>query len=133
MQQQMNIHPNQYIITLLQGIKMSKPLLKPETSKILSIVPSGKEFRFFLPDGFNTEVIANSLQDFANKLDGVDGHSILFHYLRGNFQKWVKDVLGDNQLADRLCFVEQNLSGETLRKELIKIVDKRINELKTTK
>lgn len=112
---------------------MSKIPSKAGTSKILSTVSSGKEFRFFLPEGVNTGVTANSLRDFVDKLDGVDSHSIVFHYLRGDFQKWVNEVLGDDQLADRLCFVERNLSAETLRKALLKIVNKRINELKTTK
>ncbi len=74
---------------------------------------------------------ANSVEDFADKLDGVDAISIEFHYPRGDFQAWIRDVLGDVELAEKLCFIERNLPGETLRKEILRIVQKRIAELKT--
>ncbi len=99
----------------------------------MSNVPEEKAFYFFTSEGVYTKVSAISLPDFAAKLESVDSGSILFHYPRGDFQAWIRDVVKDNVLAGRMCFIERDLSGEKLRQELLKIVQKRINELKDTK
>ena len=83
--------------------------------------------------GTHTKVSAVSLEDFAAKLDGIDNSSILFHYPRGDFQAWIRDTLKDDVLAGRMCFIERDISGEQLRKELLKMVQNRISELKTSK
>jgi hypothetical protein len=101
-------------------------------SKFLSIVPPEKILYFCTSEGDTIKVTANSLEDFASKLDGVDANSLEFHYPRGDFQAWIKDVLGDSVLAERLCFIEKNTSGEALRKEILKVVQKRIAELKNS-
>jgi hypothetical protein len=66
-------------------------------------------------------------------LDGVDASSILFHYPRGDFQAWIRDTVGDRVLADKMCFIQQGISGEKLRQELLKMVQTRISELKGPK
>jgi len=103
-----------------------------ETSKSLSNVPFDKGFHFTTKDGVYTGITAVSLPDFATKLQTIDSESILFHYPRGDFQKWIDETLGDKELADRLCFIKTNLSGEELRKQIHKIVQNRVNELKGT-
>jgi hypothetical protein len=112
---------------------MSKSLIKPDSSKILSVVPSENAFFFCTAEGVYTKISAISLEDFADKLDGVDASSILFHYPRGDFQAWIKDTVGDRVLADKMCFIQQGISGEKLRQELLKMVQTRISELKGPK
>jgi hypothetical protein len=112
---------------------MSKTLTNQEASKILSAVPSENAFYFCTSEGVYTKVSAISLEDFADKLDGIDDSSILFHYPRGDFQAWIRDTVKDNVLAGRMCFIERGISGEKLRKELLKIVQTRISELKDVK
>jgi hypothetical protein len=73
-------------------IEMSKNLLKLDASKILSDVPKENAFRFCTADGVYTKIEAMSLEDFADKLDGIDASSILFHYPRGDFQAWIKKL-----------------------------------------
>ena len=112
---------------------MSKALTNQDASNILSNVPEEKAFFFCTAEGVYTKVSAISLQDFAAKLDGIDESSILFHYPRGDFQAWIRDTVKDNVLAGRLCFIEREISGEQLRKELLKMVQTRISELKDVK
>lgn len=112
---------------------MSKSLIKPDSSKILSVVPSENAFFFCTAEGVYTKISAISLEDFADKLDGVDAISILFHYPRGDFQAWIRDIVGDRVLADKMCFIQQGISGEKLRQELLKMVQTRISELKGPK
>ena len=112
---------------------MSKALTNQDASNILSNVPKEKAFFFCTTEGVYTKVSAISLQDFAAKLDGIEVSSILFHYPRGDFQAWIRDTLKDAVLAGRLCFIEREISGEQLRKELLKMVQTRISELKDVK
>jgi len=97
---------------------------------ILRNVPFETGFHFNIEQGIYTGITAVSLPEFALKLQTVDANSILFHYPRGDFQRWVQETLGDEELANRMCFIQANLSGEKLRNQLLKVVQKRISELK---
>jgi hypothetical protein len=108
---------------------MSQSAPKTETPKILRSVSLEQGFRFSTEKG-STGITATSLSDFAAKLETVDVISVFFHYPRGDFQKWINDILGDTDLADRMCFVQIGLSGEKLREQLLRIIQKRIAELK---
>ena len=112
---------------------MSKTLTNPDASKILSAVSSETAFYFCLAEGVYTGISAISLEDFAAKLDGIDERSILFHYPRGDFQAWIRDTIKDRQLADKMCFIQRDISGQQLRLELLKMVQTRITELKAPK
>ena len=58
------------------------------------------------------------LSDFSAKLETFDENSILFHYPRGDFQKWIQDALGDEELANRMCFIQRDISGEAQKPNL---------------
>ena len=103
---------------------------EPNHRNILRNVPFETGFHFTTQNGVYTGITAVSLPDFALKLQTIDADSILFHYPRGDFQKWIQNTLGDEELADRMCFIQANLTGEKLRNQLLKIVQKRISELK---
>jgi len=109
---------------------MNETLPQQDGSKILSTVPRRRPFYFYTAEGVYTKISANSLQDFADKLDGIDESSILFHYPRGDFQAWIKDTLKDSELADRMCSIQRGISGKKLRYQLLSLVQTRINELK---
>lgn len=110
---------------------MQKGASKVDASKILMAVSFDHGFHFTNEKGVYTGITATSLSDFAAKLETVDGNSIMFHYPRGDFQKWIQDTLGDKELANRMCFIQQNITVEKLRNQLVKIVQKRLTELKT--
>ncbi len=101
---------------------------KESVERILANVPFERGFHF-MTEKKSTGITAISLTDFASKIEIVDINSVLYHYPRGDFQKWIDDVLGDKELADRMCFVKQEISGERLRSQLLKIIQKRIREL----
>ena len=63
------------------------------------------------------------------KLQTVDIKSILFHYPRGDFQKWIEGTLGDKKLADDLSFVKP-IEKEKLREQLLKTIRKGLTKLK---
>jgi hypothetical protein len=92
-------------------------------------------------DGY-TGIVATSLYDLASKLETIPLDSIIFHYYRGDFQKWIRDVFGDNELAEQIDLIAANrwiqelayridllapsFSGEKLRERLIRLIKKRI-------
>ena len=72
---------------------------------------------------------AVSLADFAEKLQKIEINSVLFHFPRGDFQSWIKSTLRDEELARRISSIKSNLDAENLRKQLLKLVYKRVIEL----
>jgi hypothetical protein len=105
----------------------------PEKAKNLVLsVPSDKCFLFYTgigPDKF-TKVSACSLSDFGEKVKKVDVRSLEFHISRGDMEKWIRDVLGDERLAQEIESLRWfRLSGEPLRTRILTVIDARIKEL----
>jgi hypothetical protein len=111
----------------------SSVLNKEPVSKILRSVPEQEGFHFYLAVGEPTGKTAVSLADFVEKMESVDVRSVNFHYTRKDFEKWIREVLGDNELALRLGRIGRirlGIQGEALRNEIIRTVKIRLNELK---
>jgi hypothetical protein len=99
-------------------------------NKILRKVTVEEGFRFFREIGDYTGKVAMSLEDFAVDLRTMDLRSIEFHFQRQDFEKWIRNVLGDEELAKSLSQIRMGLQGEKLRNELIMVVTKRVDDLK---
>jgi hypothetical protein len=104
---------------------------KTSLAKILNSIPYDNGFHFYHGIGNYTGVTATSLAEFAEKLQIIDANSIRFHFQRGDFQKWIKDTIGDVELAKRINMLSGDLPEEDSRKQLSKLVQTRIIELKT--
>jgi hypothetical protein len=70
-----------------------------------------------------------SLCAFLRDLGRIDMISIRFHFERGDFQKWLRTTIGDEELAQRIENLDKRVPEETLRQQLTDIVQKRISEL----
>jgi len=100
---------------------------------LLNVVPSEYAFQFFTEIGKNTGITATSTVDFAEKLQVIPIQSVGFHFQRQDFQKWFKNIIGDEELVKRIN--EINIwvqDDEKLRKELSTAIQNRINELPKT-
>jgi hypothetical protein len=98
--------------------------------KVLKPVPSAdKSFYFASSVGKYTGKSASSLSDFSLKLKTVSVESVDFHFLRQDFEKWIKETLGDAELAKQINGI-RGLKGEALRQQIVQIVDMRLAELK---
>jgi hypothetical protein len=113
-----------------------KPVLNKEiVSKILRNVPESEGFHFYLAIGEPTGETAVSMADFVEKIAAVDVQSVNFHYPRKDFEKWIRDGIGDAELALRLGRIGRTrlgIRGEALRSEIVRAVKVRLNELKAT-
>jgi len=100
-----------------------------KAQKILRPVPYEQGFHFFAPDGHYSGETAMSLCSFLRDLQHVDIQSIRFHFERSDFQKWLRNTIGDEELAQRIDRLDKSAPDETPRQQLIDSVQKRISEL----
>jgi hypothetical protein len=117
---------------------MAKVLKEPKTAtakstaeRILAPVPYVNGFHFFTSIGVYTGETAISLDHFTREIQTIPLESIEFHIKRGDFQRWIASTLGDDELAEEIGCIEENVSGEPLRKRLLTVLNARINDLKT--
>jgi hypothetical protein len=92
-------------------------------------VPFENGFHFFTEHGKYTGITATSTVEFAEKLQIIPIESVMFHFQRRDFQKWLSDTIVDEELARRIDQIKEWSSDENLRKELFKTVHNRITEL----
>ena len=100
----------------------------------LRVVPHAEGFHFYTAIGDYCGVSVHSLEEFADAVQYVCSEAIVFHFERGDFQNWIKDVIGDNELAkkiDDIKMCERHLSAESCRKEIADAVRIHILRLET--
>jgi len=60
----------------------------------------------------------------------VNVKSVEFHLYRGDFEKWISEVLQDEELAEEVRKLQRfNLTGEVLRNQLCSTVSKHLKWL----
>jgi len=89
-----------------------------------------KAFYFFKDIGQYTGNFALNLEEFYGMMDKVPLQSLEFHFLRGDFERWIREVLGDVYLADRISSIDKSFRAKKLRAMLKRKVRRRINQLK---
>ena len=120
-----------YVITDLGKEIIGLPKIdKAHAAKILSTVPYDKAFHFYISMHQYTNVLANSLPDFRDKLQTIDVKSVEFHVPRKDFEQWFQSF-GDVELAKRLGLIcSLHLHGQELRTKVHETVKHRSEELK---
>ena len=105
--------------------------MTPETtSRILKTVPREEAFYFFTSIGNYTGVSASSLKEFVERINDVNIKSLEFHLYRGDFEKWIAEVLQDPELAGEVKRLQRfNFAGDTLRSQLGATVSRRFKRL----
>ncbi|MBN1179371.1 MAG: HAD hydrolase family protein [Anaerolineae bacterium] len=91
-------------------------------------VSRSKQFYFRDPAG-NTPPAGN-LGELIDRLRGVDVAVLTYHFERGDYTRWIRDVFRDETLArwiDRLHAA--NLAGEDLRAALLDVLEQRYRVL----
>jgi len=99
-------------------------------SKSLRTVPREKAFYFFTSIGNYTGASASSLKEFMEKINEVNVKSLEFHLYRGDFEKWMAEVLQDTELASDIKKLQKlSLTGNGLRDQLSFTVSRRYKRL----
>jgi hypothetical protein len=80
-------------------------------------------FYFSSPSGhfFGESVLF--LEELAEKIRKIDIKTIEFHFYRRDFEKWISNIVSDEELAKAISNLhEKKLCGETLRSELYNVI-----------
>ncbi len=111
--------------------ELEKP--KHVAKRILRKVPAEKGFTFSNEFAEPPKWTVYSLKEFYTALEIVKLRSIRFHVERGDFEKWIRWVIGDYKLADRLAAAAKNrITDNEIRERLLRLVGQRIRELERT-
>ncbi len=111
---------------------------KPQSTEVakarraLSTVNYDCGFHFYTAIGDYTGVTAVSLQDLAEKMGSINLGSVRFHFERGDFQRWMRTLLCDSELAEDIGLIKPYFSDEALRREIIAKIEENIARLKKT-
>lgn len=72
------------------------------------------------------------MEEFVKKIAEVNAKSLEFHFYRGDFEKWVAEVLEDRELAEEIKNLK-NLKpvGDALRGQLYLVISRRFEKLKS--
>ena len=102
------------------------------TSRILRPLSREKAFYFFTSIGNYTGESAVSLKEFMGKITEVNIKSLEFHFYRGDFKKWIAEVLEDKKLAEQIETLRYSSpTGEDLKNGLYRILTRRYSTLKS--
>lgn len=107
------------ILTSFTGVSV------PQTPQIQT-VDYEKGFHFFNGSGNYEGETATSLVTFEFILESINAESIRYHMGRGDFQKWIREVLCDDGLAEKIDNLPTDVSDQELRNELIDAVNGRL-------
>lgn len=101
------------------------------SKQILRNLSRENAFYFFTSAGNYTGHIAFSLEEFTKKIKEIKIESLEFHLYRGDFEKWIDEVLNDKILTEKIKTLKLiEPIGDSLRDRLYSIVSKRLEELK---
>jgi hypothetical protein len=93
-------------------------------------LPAHKRFYFCDPSGSPNGRVAANLWEFNEMLKILPPATLEYHLKRGDFQKWLLEVLHDEELARRVQKLDtRGLLSETLQQMLVEVVHNRYEEL----
>ena len=111
----------------IESFKKMRGLLEKEIGAlklhrrfINKTVEPKKGFNFYEGGGKFTGETASSLKDFKRKIKNVSSVSLEFHQKRGDFAKWMSDVLSEYSLANEIKKITEE--GEDLRKKILELI-----------
>ncbi|MEM1515473.1 MAG: alpha-amylase [Candidatus Bathyarchaeia archaeon] len=112
-------------------IELNKPVSKYR--RLLRHVPRSNGFRFYRGIDLPTNILVTSLKDFYEAIKRVDIDSIIFHLNRGDFIRWISEVIGDNILAAKIANLPREWKNyrEKVREALAFILEGRLRELES--
>jgi hydroxymethylpyrimidine pyrophosphatase-like HAD family hydrolase len=92
---------------------------------------SDKWFIFRTPDGAYQMAAAN-LSEFSQAIDRVPSAALAYHLERGDFARWLEEVLHDSELSRQIRkLARRRMKPEDVRRELRIVVSRRYEELLT--
>ena len=114
-------------VNVLSGSRVWPNVQIATDERVRGIVAAQVETAFYCYTNFGqyTGLLATSIEGFIEALEKSPIESIEFHAKRRDYEKWVRDVLSLNELADGMEELRKKaVTGEELRRELIEVTKK---------
>ncbi len=109
-----------------------KPSVDRSTvQEILRSVPYENGFHFFRDTDKYPGETAISLFGLLEELRIIELSTVRIHFQRHDFQNWIRDTLGDRELAEKIDKIDAQLSDQSLKEALLKMLQTRFVELQT--
>jgi alpha-amylase len=108
-------------------------LEKPELAakRLLRRLPKGMGFTFSYEFSRSSLSTVHSLEEFCLALKTIGLNSIKYHIERGDFERWLSQVVGDEELSAKISKIgNQKHKEELLRKKIITSIERRLKKLK---
>jgi hypothetical protein len=107
-----------------------KALTPTDAARMLRRLPSWRAFWFYQEMDEPLGQAAMSLSEFTQLISTIEEKSLEFHMQRKDFESWIREGVGDKELADRIANLgRQALPCDQLRSKLCSIVEERYHEL----
>ena len=100
----------------------------------LRVVSRSDGFNFHTSPECYIGVTSCSLEELANNIKEVCCDAIQYHFERGDFQKWIRETIGDCELAESINDIKtcsRQMSVECCRQEIAEIIRIRILQLES--
>jgi alpha-amylase len=108
---------------------------RPElmAKRVLRQLPVERGFTFFQEFARPSQQTVYSLDEFRSTLKTVDLKSIQLHVEQGDFERWIRQAVGDDKLAGKIANLSgRRLLGEKLRRRILDVVERRMSKLQET-
>ncbi|RLE59520.1 MAG: alpha-amylase [Thermoprotei archaeon] len=92
-------------------------------------VPPENTFIFYRGEGSPTGFMAYNMFSLIEGVEKVPLESVIFHQRRGDFAKWIEEVVGDTLLSVRISRIKAIVDSEDVRSKLLEEFERRKNEL----
>jgi len=95
-----------------------------ETVEGVVAVSREKAFQFYVELGQYAGTLATSIEEFIRALETAPVRSLSFHTQRRDFEKWLREVIGSDEIAERIGDLRRSkLEGEQLRAALVQLMN----------
>lgn len=123
--------PTQDVVTFHVGPR-AIPHVRHLHKYLRAPLPWPKRFYFRNESGRSLGGAAASFWEFSQALRELPIDSLRYHLRRDDFERWLRDVIHDDELARRVRKISRrDLHGEALRQALTDVVTSRFEELES--
>jgi hydroxymethylpyrimidine pyrophosphatase-like HAD family hydrolase len=121
--------PPEGIVRFQVGVR-TVPHIRHLHKYLRAPLPAPKRFYFHDEGGGYLGRVAANLWEFRQALSDVPLNVLQFHLIRGDYERWIREVLRDDELSRRVRKLGgRDLYGEELRRALFETVANRYEEL----
>ncbi len=112
--------------------KRSVPHVRHLHKYLRAPLPPSSRFYFDPVEADGSRPIAASLWEFVEALHETSRETIRYHLEREDFERWLRNIVHDDELARRLRKIRnRKLSNEHLREAVVQTVSERFEELES--